>query len=407
MGWLTDIIKDKNIEPLHMALDVAGVTPLFGNIADLANAAIYWSKGENDNAKLSALAAIPGYGQGATGLKYAAKGAKDLPNLFKGGKVKQAQKGLEDATKGLKQAQKQASKGALKGNWSEVVSKGKEVQSKKEVLKSAQKGRAGVKDRLKAARDEIDNAKIGGESFIGKGANILLPAGKLDVKGLQPKSPNEETEKKPELPKDEGEETRPLIDDNLRDKPRPTPKGDGLGLGDGITKAIDTITTEVEAGVEEGKQLAEKAKKEQQDNYTKRAEITAEMDDLMTQDPDYFRKNRGAANVMFQKARKLGVTADQFNSYVRNNKTAAEARRRDIDRNEAQQFLTDKLNQSVTDPLGTLTARQKGYNREALLDPNNKMTAQQMTNTKLRQDALLKAKEDNEKNKPKTTSRTA
>ena len=403
MGWLTDIIKDKNIEPLHMALDVAGVTPLFGNIADLANAALYWSKGENDNATLSALAAIPGYGQGVTGLKYATKGAK----IIKADKVKQAQKGIEDATKGLKQAQKQASQGALKGNWSEVVSKGKEVQSKKDLLKAAQKSKVGVKDRLKAARDEIGNAKIGGKGFIGKGANILLPAGKLDVKGLQPKSPNEETE--PELPKDEGEETRPLIDDNLRDKPRPTPQGDGLGLGDGIIKAVDIITTEIEAGVEEGKSRVEKAKKEQQDNYTKRAVITAEMDDLMTQDPDYFRKNRGAANAMFQKARELGVTADQFNSYVRNNKTAAEARRRDVDRAEAKQFLTDKLNQSVLEPLGSLTSRQKGENTRAYLESLgiSKVTPEQASSLMNRGTALRQAKKDNEKKKPKTTSRTA
>ena len=405
MGWLTDIIKDKNIEPLHMALDVAGVTPLFGNIADLANAALYWSKGENDNATLSALAAIPGYGQGVTGLKYATKGAK----IIKADKVKQAQKGIEDATKGLKQAQKQASQGALKGNWSEVVSKGKEVQSKKDLLKAAQKSKVGVKDRLKAARDEIGNAKIGGKGFIGKGANILLPAGKLDVKGLQPKSPNEDTKKKPELPKDDGDDTAPLINNDLRDKPDSTPQGDGLDIGEGIIKAVDTITTEIEAGVEEGKSRVEKAKKEQQDNYTKRAVITAEMDDLMTQDPDYFRKNRGAANVMFQKARELGVTADQFNSYVRNNKTAAEARRRDIDRAEAKQFLTDKLNQSVLEPLGSLTSRQKGENTRAYLESLgiSKVTPEQASSLMNRGTALRQAKDKKENKKPKTTSRTA
>ena len=406
MGWLTDIIKDKNIEPLHMALDVAGVTPLFGNIADLANAAIYAYRKEYDNAKLSALAAIPGIGQGATGLKYATKGAK----IIKADKVKQAQKGIEDATKGLKQAQKQASQGALKGNWSEVVSKGKEVQSKKDLLKAAQKSKVGVKDRLKAARDEIGNAKIGGKGFIGKTANILLPAGKLDVKGLQPKSPNEETEKKPELPKDEGEETRPLIDDNLRDKPDSKPQGDGLDIGKGILKAVDTITTEIEAGGEEGKSRVEKAKKEQQDNYTKRAVITAEMDDLMTQDPDYFRKNRGAANVMFQKARELGVTADQFNSYVRNNKTAAEARRRDIDRDEAKQFLEEKLDQPLYESSrGMPTSAQKGRNLARFMRASGlkNATPAQVSSLMNRGTALRQAKDKEEKNKPKTTSRTA
>ena len=227
---------------------------------------------------------------------------------------------------------------------------------------------------------------------------------------MQPKSPNEETEKKPELPKDEGEETRPLIDDNLRDKPDSKPQGDGLDIGKGILKAVDTITTEIEAGVEEGKSRVEKAKKEQQDNYTKRAVITAEMDDLMTQDPDYFRKNRGAANVMFQKARELGVTADQFNSYVRNNKTAAEARRRDIDRDEAKQFLEEKLDQPLYESSrGMPTSAQKGRNLARFMRASGlkNATPAQVSSLMNRGTALRQAKDKEEKNKPKTTSRTA
>ena len=299
-----------------------------------------------------------------------------------------------------------------------VLKQARASQQQARTAKTAADKKANRKITLKERRDMYADtvrsgnaltSKIGGGNLGFKGANVLLATKSFDPEGLQPKSPNEETEKKPELPKDEGEETRPLIDDNLRDKPDSKPQGDGLDIGEGIIKAVDTITTEIEAGVEEGKSRVEKAKKEQQDNYTKRAVITAEMDDLMTQDPDYFRKNRGAANVMFQKARELGVTADQFNSYVRNNKTAAEARRRDIDRNEAQQFLTDKLNQSVTDPIGTLTPRQKGQNTRAYLESLGiaKVTPEQASSLMNRGTALRQAKDKKENKKPKTTSRTA
>ena len=52
--------------------------------------------------------------------------------------------------------------------------------------------------------------------------------------------------------------------------------------------------------------------KKQEAIGAQKADIAAEMDDLMTQDPDYFNKNRGAAQQLYSKAKKLGVTADQF-----------------------------------------------------------------------------------------------
>ncbi|GAB7038305.1 MULTISPECIES: hypothetical protein [Catenuloplanes] len=62
----------------HAALDVVGLVPGVGEVADLANAAWYAAEGDYGNAALSAASAVPfaGYAASAVkGAKYAAKGA--------------------------------------------------------------------------------------------------------------------------------------------------------------------------------------------------------------------------------------------------------------------------------------------------------------------------------------------
>ncbi|WP_338672187.1 hypothetical protein V1460_04110 [Streptomyces sp. SCSIO 30461] len=54
----------------HTALDVAGLIPAVGEVADLANAGWYGLEGDALNASLSAAAAIPVAGWGATGAKW-------------------------------------------------------------------------------------------------------------------------------------------------------------------------------------------------------------------------------------------------------------------------------------------------------------------------------------------------
>gem|GEM_PF-2117952 len=65
-------------------LDVAGMIPVIGEVADLANAGIYAARGDYTNAALSAAAAIPFVGWAAGGAKLAMKGAKLIK---KAGKV--------------------------------------------------------------------------------------------------------------------------------------------------------------------------------------------------------------------------------------------------------------------------------------------------------------------------------
>lgn len=96
MGWLSKVgsfVKDN----VHGILDVAGMIPGVGAVADLANAAIYAAEGDWVNAGLSAVSAIPGVGDTialankgvkvAKGVKAAVKGGKGLKAFLKvGGK---------------------------------------------------------------------------------------------------------------------------------------------------------------------------------------------------------------------------------------------------------------------------------------------------------------------------------
>jgi len=81
-GWFDDAVdwaKDNAKDLGHAALDVAGVIPVVGEAADLANAAWYLADGDHANAALSAAAAVPFAGWGATAVKagkYAVKGAE-------------------------------------------------------------------------------------------------------------------------------------------------------------------------------------------------------------------------------------------------------------------------------------------------------------------------------------------
>ncbi|HEU5109387.1 MAG TPA: hypothetical protein VFT95_12670, partial [Micromonosporaceae bacterium] len=80
-GWFDDAVdwvKDNGKDLGHAALDVAGLVPVVGEAADLANSAWYAKEGDYANAALSAASAIPFAGWGASAVKagkYAVKGA--------------------------------------------------------------------------------------------------------------------------------------------------------------------------------------------------------------------------------------------------------------------------------------------------------------------------------------------
>lgn len=65
-------------EAIHSALDVAGMVPFVGEVADGANALLYVSEGDLVNAGISAAALVPVGGQAATGGRLAYKGGKEV-----------------------------------------------------------------------------------------------------------------------------------------------------------------------------------------------------------------------------------------------------------------------------------------------------------------------------------------
>ncbi|NLU13954.1 MAG: RHS repeat protein [Gammaproteobacteria bacterium] len=63
-------------DTIHIALDVVGMIPVIGEVADGANALLYLAEGDHVNAALSAAAMLPIGGQAATAAKAAKRGAE-------------------------------------------------------------------------------------------------------------------------------------------------------------------------------------------------------------------------------------------------------------------------------------------------------------------------------------------
>ncbi|MDQ1008818.1 hypothetical protein QFZ82_003303 [Streptomyces sp. V4I23] len=86
----------------HAALDVAGMVPVIGEVAGVANGVWYAAEGNYADAALSMAAAIPGIGAAATAAKYAKKGAKAADAIKGGNKASNAKpkhKKPQDETK--------------------------------------------------------------------------------------------------------------------------------------------------------------------------------------------------------------------------------------------------------------------------------------------------------------------
>lgn len=96
-------IGTKVLDGLQVGLDVAGLIPGFGEIADLANAGISAARGDFVGAGLSLAAAIPFAGWLATG----AKGVKRGVDMAQAGSKATSKVGREAAEEGVEQAGKQ------------------------------------------------------------------------------------------------------------------------------------------------------------------------------------------------------------------------------------------------------------------------------------------------------------
>ena len=78
---------EKSTDSIHNALMAAGMTPAYGNVADLADAALYALEGEFGDAAWSSAAAIPVIGQmvaGKRALKIAKEAGEEMVTLYRG-----------------------------------------------------------------------------------------------------------------------------------------------------------------------------------------------------------------------------------------------------------------------------------------------------------------------------------
>jgi len=78
-----DWYSDELSAAIHTILDIAGFIPGWGAIADALNALIYAIEGDWTNAGMSALSAIPGFGDIASGCKWATKLFKSSSKIYK------------------------------------------------------------------------------------------------------------------------------------------------------------------------------------------------------------------------------------------------------------------------------------------------------------------------------------
>ena len=97
---LQERIAKKVPDWVHTALDLAGLVPGVGEIADGANAALYTAKGDYANAAISAAAMIPGIGSAATGTRLATKAGKQVTEAAGENLLKMASNDLKPWLKG-------------------------------------------------------------------------------------------------------------------------------------------------------------------------------------------------------------------------------------------------------------------------------------------------------------------
>lgn len=125
MGFFTSLS-----DTIHTGLDVAGMVPAIGELADLTNAGIYALEGDALNAGISLAACIPIGGQVATGARLATKAGKEVleaaaEKAAKEGAEKLGKEVLEEgAEKTAKEAAGEAGEVAAKNDGAKVTKGG-------------------------------------------------------------------------------------------------------------------------------------------------------------------------------------------------------------------------------------------------------------------------------------------
>ena len=135
---------------VHTALDVVGMIPVVGEVADGANALIYLAEGDAVNAALSAASMLPVGGQAATAAKWGKKGIEAAEAAAKAGKTGKT------AAKVEKEAAEQAAKKEAKEEVAQQASKNGGNKGGKD------HGRGGPCDHLKKGNSNGEGPFRGG-----------------------------------------------------------------------------------------------------------------------------------------------------------------------------------------------------------------------------------------------------
>jgi len=156
-------------ELIHTGLDVIGLIPVAGELADGANALIYLAEGDTVNAAISAAAMVPGAGMAATGAKIGKKAAGAVAE----GAAKKAER--EAAEELAEKVQKEAAEKAEK-ELAERKAKsndgGKDKKTKKK-MKCGEHGKYGDLKK-KTGGGKFDRDHIPSKAALKKRAEALL-----------------------------------------------------------------------------------------------------------------------------------------------------------------------------------------------------------------------------------------
>ena len=136
-------------DALHTTLDVVGMIPAVGEVADGANALVYLAEGDKVSAALSAAAMLPVGGQAATAAKWGKKGVQAV----------EKQVAKEAAERTAKEAAEKAAKEKLEREAAEKAKKEAEVRAA---------GSGGMIKKKKSLREQYLGKTPGKNSSTGK-----------------------------------------------------------------------------------------------------------------------------------------------------------------------------------------------------------------------------------------------
>lgn len=155
------------LDGLQLGLDLVGLIPGLGEIADLANAGISLARGDYAGAALSLAACIPFAGWGATGAKLGMKAQKAVT---KGKKVAKATENATSATKKAKAIVKNKSPGNGRGKVRTAARNAKEDMSELEAVQKMKDGMLAKAMQKPAVQKSIE---IGKEVALEVGMELL------------------------------------------------------------------------------------------------------------------------------------------------------------------------------------------------------------------------------------------